>query len=141
MYKFLFILGAMITLVSAFFVTAATTDLLTESGPDFEILMAVIIFFSLTGIFGLYLTISNLVRHRRKKSEQKQKQVLKVIKAKGGRVMPVEIAAQTNLLIDEAQKILDQLCRMGICRSEMTEGGKPVYIFKAFLPGDEGSEG
>ncbi len=135
MNQFMIVLGAIMILFSAFFITAAATDLLTEPEPEMETLLAVIGFFSVTGMAGLYITVVNTVKHRRKKREQRHRKVLKVVAAMGGRVTPVQIAAETNLIIHDAKAILDQLCKTGMGRIRVTEDGNQVYEFKDFLNG------
>ncbi len=137
MHKFMIFTGVLTILFSAFFITAATTDLLSESDPEVETLLAVIVFFSMTGILGFYLAIAHFFRNRRKEKEQKERQILKVIASKGGRVTPVEIAAETNLIIDEAKAALDQLCKSGAGQLQVTENGNMVYVFEGVLSSQE----
>lgn len=129
--------GVLTILFSVFFITAATTDLVSESDPEVETLMAVIVFFSITGILGLYLAVVHFIRNRKKEKEQKERQVLKVITSKRGCVTPVEVAAETNLIIDEAKAMLDQLCKSGAGQLQVTENGNMVYVFEGVLSSQE----
>jgi len=137
-HKFLMITGGFITACSAFFVAAAVGELFTgPSDTRPEILWGLFIFFSIAGLSGLYLCMNNFFKDRRKKREQKERLVLKFITEKKGRVTPVEIAAETTLLIDEVKKILDTLCDNGMGQLTVTENGGIVYEFEEFVSPEE----
>ena len=137
MNRFMAVTGVMITSISAFFVAASGTDLMSGSPEDADTLILVLGFFSLTGIFGLYLTVTNTLRYRKKARAVKQRIVLRLAAAKRGRLTPVEVAAETRLILDEARKTLDQLCKVGRGESKTTPRGQLFYEFREFLPSGE----
>jgi predicted transcriptional regulator len=79
------------------------------------------------------MIVANGLRKRKKDKLRKEKAVLRIIASKGGRVMPVEIAAETNLLLDEAQKLLNRLCSKGRGELKILKNGTAVYVFEEFF--------
>ena len=97
MYKFLMIIGGFITAFSVFFVTAAAGDLMTgSSDTQPEVLWGLLVFFSMSGLSGLYLCINSRAKDRRRKREEKERLVLRLIAEKKGRIMPVEMLKCQN---------------------------------------------
>ncbi|MCP4112368.1 MAG: hypothetical protein GY749_43725 [Desulfobacteraceae bacterium] len=66
----------------------------------------------------------------RKACRQKEKEILKFIVSKGGRVTPLEIAAETDQGIKEVKTALDRLCFEGFGKLEITDDGILVYVFE-----------
>lgn len=130
------IFGALIAMFSSFFVVAAGSELLMGKPSDPPRLWSVVIFFSITGLLGFYMIIANALRKRKKDRLRKEKAVLRIIASKGGRVMPVEVASETNLLLDEAQKVLNRLCAKGRGELKILKNGTAVYVFEEFIISD-----
>ncbi|MDM8551938.1 hypothetical protein QUF72_17775 [Desulfobacterales bacterium HSG2] len=139
MHKLKIAIGIFITMPSIFFIMTAATDLYVDPEPEVERLVTVLAFFSVIGIFGLCMTIANIIMYRKKERKRKERLALKVIASKGGCVMPVEIAAETNLLIHEAREALDRLCKSGMGRLQETEEGDVVYVFEDIVIDHEGT--
>lgn len=59
--------------------------------------------------------------------------LLEVIRGKGGRVTPIEIAAATGLNVDRAKEELEGFCNRGAAELHVTDGGSFVYVFRGFL--------
>ncbi len=60
--------------------------------------------------------------------------ILDIIKRKGGRITPVEIAAETKLSIEDAKNELETLCDKGAAELQVTGDGNLVYVFRGFVP-------
>ena len=55
---------------------------------------------------------------------------------KEGYVSVADLALQTNISVDEAGKILDELVLKNVARVEVSGSGKLVYLFDAFIGAD-----
>ena len=69
-----------------------------------------------------------LVRHRKQ-----QNQIVRLARQKGGRLMVAETAADTGLMVQEAEEILRELADGGYAEIEVTDSGMVVYRFPEFL--------
>ena len=69
-----------------------------------------------------------LVRHRKQ-----QNQIVRLARQKGGRLMVAETAADTGLMVQEAEEILRELADGGYAEVEVTDSGMMVYRFPEFL--------
>lgn len=58
--------------------------------------------------------------------------VLKVAKAKGGRVTPGEVALEGDCTVDEARKVLDRMAKDGYAELKVRSSGVVVYVFPEF---------
>lgn len=73
-----------------------------------------------------------LVRHRKE-----QNRIVRLARQKGGRLMVAEAAADSGLLVEEAEQILRELADGGYAEVEVTDSGMVVYRFPEFLFGHE----
>lgn len=73
-----------------------------------------------------------LVRHRKE-----QNRIVRLARQKGGRLMVAEAAADSGLLVQEAEQILRELADGGYAEVEVTDSGMVVYRFPEFLYGHE----
>ncbi|MBI2506201.1 MAG: hypothetical protein HYW07_23540 [Candidatus Latescibacteria bacterium] len=69
-----------------------------------------------------------LVRHRKE-----QNRIVRLARQKGGRLMVAEAAADTGLMVQEAEEILRELADGGYAEVEVTDSGMMVYRFPEFL--------
>lgn len=135
---FLIILGFIVGALSSFFVIAAIADLIGgKSDTEPGILIGLLVFFSLTGFGGFYLAITKIMKNKKTSSELREQKILEVIISKGGRVTPVEIAAQTNLNVTDAKKELDKLCNSGAGEIQVTSEGNIVYVFQGIITDED----
>lgn len=70
----------------------------------------------------------------------KEKKILSVAAAEGGKVTPAIIALKTTLSIEEAEKILSSLTSRGYATMEINSAGRIEYHFPEFLPPGKGLE-
>ncbi len=91
--------------------------------------MILLLFLAIVSV-GIFLLIEYF---HRKASKQKEKEILKLIVSKGGRVTPLEIAAETDQSIKEVKAALDRLCYEGFGKLDITDDGILVYIFEDAL--------
>jgi len=96
-------------------------------------------FLFLSGAFGgsTYFIAWCHARRRQLAEHIVERQVLQLIKAKKGRVTPLEIAADTTLAADDAKACLQRLCVKGFGEERVTENGALVYVFDGFLSDDQ----
>jgi hypothetical protein len=64
----------------------------------------------------------------------REREVLGVVRARGGEVTVGDVALDTSLGLDEARAVLDQLAARGFCRREAAPGGAVLYRFPDFRP-------
>ncbi len=69
-----------------------------------------------------------LVRHRKE-----QNRIVRLARQKGGRLMVAEAAADSGLMVQEAEEILRELADGGYAEVEVTDSGMVVYRFPEFL--------
>lgn len=69
-----------------------------------------------------------LVRHRKE-----QNRIVRLAREKGGRLMVAEAAADSGLMVQEAEQILRELADGGYAEVEVTDSGMVVYRFPEFL--------
>ena len=131
MYTFLFVIGVMISLFSLFMVAAAVGDLYTGSDTETGVLVGLLLFFLATLAGGAYLSYSSRRKKKATSDEATERAVLKVIMAKGGRITPVEVAAETTLSVRQSRMALERLCTLGLGSLQITDSGELVYVFKA----------
>ncbi|MFB6351142.1 MAG: hypothetical protein ABEN55_09165, partial [Bradymonadaceae bacterium] len=77
--------------------------------------------------------VSGFVTDDRSDAEQA---ILRVAKRSGGNVQVSTVAAETDLSLQEADDILDELAREGVARLDIDEEGRELYAF----PGIEEAE-
>lgn len=69
--------------------------------------------------------------------KEKEKIILQTAKKYGGRITPVELAADTDLSINEAEDILKELSKKGYADLRVSDSGAILYEFLGFLTPDE----
>lgn len=131
MHRLMMVVGVVIVLFSAFLVVSASIDLIGgESDTETSVLVGLLVFFSLAGLGGLYMTANSRRRGKRRAEQRMEREILRVIAARGGRVTPFEIAAETDLSTAEAQAYMDKLCTDGMGELQVTSEGYLVYVFR-----------
>jgi hypothetical protein len=72
----------------------------------------------------------------------REKQVLRAARDEQGIVTPTVVALKTELSIQEAEKILEEMARKGYALMRVTESGRVEYEFPEFVPrlGTDGGE-
>lgn len=60
-------------------------------------------------------------------------QILQLARRFRGRLTPVELASNTDLSLEEADKALEDFVRKGYAEMEVTDAGSIVYEFSGFL--------
>jgi hypothetical protein len=60
-------------------------------------------------------------------------QILQLARRFGGRLTPVELASNTHLSLEEADKALEEFVRKGHADMTVTDAGSIVYEFSGFL--------
>ncbi|MDH5681549.1 MAG: TM2 domain-containing protein [Spirochaetota bacterium] len=68
---------------------------------------------------------------------EKEKLVLQVAKNHGGRITPLEVAAETDLSVEEGEKYLKTWSDKGYCEIKISQNGVLLYEFSGFLSNDE----
>lgn len=129
--------GILVALASSpFFIGGSLGAMFT--GSTGSVLLAIFAgffgLFFLSGILVAVLGHRGLTKARRKLVE---KEVLRVIAVKHGRVTASEIATSTALDIGESREMLQRLCDMGEGEIQILPSGKFLYVFDEFLPLDQ----
>ncbi|MFW5966132.1 MAG: hypothetical protein ACOCV2_01385, partial [Persicimonas sp.] len=107
--------------------------------------LAIAIFFGLFTLVGLFLSWKG-ARHagktpvRRMLEESAHRTVLRLAKQEGGRLTLGEVTLETRLQPAEAEEVLQELELHRIAELRVTESGREVYDFPAFLEGDNDHE-
>ncbi len=127
--------GILITAFSSLMIMAATGDIFGESENEKGIIIGLLIFFMFFAAGGLYLTISSWRKKKNSATESIEREILGIIKSKGGRITPFEIASETSMSIDKAKSALVQMCEKGYGETQVTEDGNIVYVF--YIPSVE----
>ncbi len=131
MHRLMMVVGVIIVLFSAFIVASAIMDSIGgESDTETSVLVGLVVFFSLTGFGGLYLTVNSRKKGKRQAEQRMEREIFRVIAARGGRVTPFEIAAETDLSAGEAQAYMDKLCNDGMGELQVTSEGNLIYVFR-----------
>lgn len=63
---------------------------------------------------------------------EREKEVLRLAKERGGDVRVTDVALDTSLSLDRAQAMLESLAERGHCEKQTPEGGSAVYRFPDF---------
>jgi len=120
-----------------FFVLAALGDLISGTETSKGVLIGIAVLFATTFFSGIFLIKRNIFKDKEIQNNEMEKNILKVVKAKEGIVTVAEIAAETNLDLENSKKFLDNFCDRGFASVSVTESGSIVYGFKGFLTKDE----
>ena len=75
---------------------------------------------------------AQLVRYRRQ-----QNRIVRLAQEHGGRLTVTEAAADTGMIVEEADEILKRLSEGGYVEVEVTDAGMVVYRFPEILFGHE----
>lgn len=67
-----------------------------------------------------------------KKAESPEKIILKIAKKNAGQVTPGEVAIESDISVDDAQKELDRLAKSGLAEIRVRSSGVIVYFFPEF---------
>ena len=103
--------------------------MLIEGDEDHGVIIALMVLLTGTGLLGAYLIkIAN-----RRQIEGREKLVLRIAAARGGKVTPEEVAMETSLTVEDAQKLLEELCTQGAGQLQVTDQGGLVYVFSGLL--------
>ncbi len=68
-------------------------------------------------------------RRGRRRKEGLERSILELAVASGGTLTPAQVARGTELTLDEAKLMLDEMVIGGFCVSELQDGGQVVYRF------------
>ena len=145
--------GAMIALVSAFFVAGGIVQLATgdtETPRDGSI--GLIVVFGATFIAGAYL-IWRMVRKRPRAAgaddllpeeppappteADRERTILRFAESEHGRVTIPEVAANCDMTIAEAKATLDRLVTLQAAAIQVTQSGVLVYVFPGFMTDED----
>jgi hypothetical protein len=145
--------GAMIALVSAFFVAAALVE--SAAGGDGKtspgVYAGLIAFFGGTFVAGAYLVWYMLRKrsatagtsdppHERPApptEADRERRVLLYAGSEHGRVTVPEVAARCDMTIADAKATLDRLVSQEAATMQVTEAGVLVYVFPGFLSDED----
>jgi len=82
---------------------------------------------------GMNMREAELEQQKQIKFEEMERAVLKLAAQNEGYVTAVDIAMTTNLSLDEARELLDQLHKKSYAALRVAENGSFVYYFDGFL--------
>ncbi len=77
----------------------------------------------------------------KKSSAWSEKQILQAAKEEKGIVTPALVALKTELSIQEAEKVLEEMAQKGYAMMHVTPSGRIEYEFPEFAPRLEGEAG
>jgi hypothetical protein len=145
--------GIILIAVSYFFVIAALVDIIKgDSDTEPDVLWGLLIFFFLLSASGVYLLIKNIlviggyvlvvgaiigVYANKNLKTLREKQILKFIGKKNGKITTLELVSEFNLTPEKAKEKLDGLCQTIGGELNVTENGGLVYTFPGFLTKEE----
>lgn len=69
---------------------------------------------------------------RFRKAESPEKTILRIARNNSGQVTPGEVTIESDISIDEARKVLDELAKKGIAEVRVRSSGVLVYFFPEF---------
>lgn len=69
---------------------------------------------------------------RFRRPESPEKIILRIARKNSGQVTPGEVAIESDISIDEARKVLDELAKKGIAEIRVRSSGVLVYFFPEF---------
>jgi len=69
---------------------------------------------------------------RYRRPESPEKTILRIARKNSGQVTPGEVAIESDISIDEARKVLDELAKKGIAEVRVRSSGVLVYFFPEF---------
>ena len=145
--------GALIALVSAFFVAAALVE--SATGGDGKtspgVYAGLTVFFGGTFIGGAYLVWYMLQKRPRAAGTDEpvaeapaqpseadhERHVLRFAEKEHGRVTIPEVAANCDMTIAEAKATLDRLVTLQAATLQVTQSGILVYVFPGFLSDED----
>lgn len=141
--------GAMVALVSAFFVAAAVVE--SASGGDGKtepgVYAGLIVFFGGTLVGGAYLAWRMLKKRPGDAAPEaspappteadRERQVLRFAETEHGRVTIPEVAANCDMTIAEAKATLDRLVTLQAAAIQVTGSGVLVYVFPGFMSDED----
>ena len=147
-------IGAMIALVSAFFVAAAIVESATggDGKTSAGVYAGLIVFFGGTFAGGAYLVWRMLQRRRGTgdavdlaaeaqpappTEADRERQVLRFAESEHGRVTIPEVAANCDMTIAEAKATLDRLVTLQAAAIQVTQSGVLVYVFPGFMTDED----
>ncbi|MFP4031199.1 MAG: hypothetical protein ACLFRG_10545 [Desulfococcaceae bacterium] len=138
-HKIFSIIGGGVGLFSLFLCIAAVGDLMdpNETDPGTGTLIGLLVFFG--GIMSAsgYLCVSQWKRAKTGTVERTERNILRMIAARSGRITPEEIALEQPLTVEQARARLDALCGGGSGEVQVTPEGRLVYVFFGFLSEEE----
>jgi hypothetical protein len=145
--------GAIVALVSAFFVVAAVVESL--SGGDGKtsagVYAGLIVFFGGLMVGGAYLVWRMVTKQRVSQSgagtgdpapapptgAERERKVLRFAEKEHGRVTIPEVAASCDMTIEESKRELDRLVTLQAAIIQVTSAGVLVYVFPGFLSDED----
>ncbi len=138
-HRILSIIGGGVALFSLFLCIAAVGDLMNPSETDTGTgtLIGLLVFFAGTMAAGGFLCVSQWKRAKTGTVERAERNILRMIAARSGRITPEEIALEQPLTVEQARERLDALCGGGSGEVQVTRDGRLVYVFFGFLSEEE----
>ncbi len=141
--------GAMVALVSAFFVVAFVVE--AASGGDGKtepgVYAGLVVFFGGTLAGGAYLVWRMLKKRPGDAAPEAQpappteadreRQVLRFAETEHGRVTIPEVATNCDMTIAEARATLDRLVTLQAATIQVTGSGVLVYVFPGFMSDED----
>jgi hypothetical protein len=146
-------IGIIIIAISYFFIITSVVEILTgKSDTEPNILWGLLIFFFLLSAGGVYMLLKDmlvlgiyavmvalflLVFSMKTLKITREKNLLKFIESKNGRVTPLELVTEFNMTTEQAKETLDKLCENIGGELNVTENGGLVYVFEGFISKEE----
>jgi hypothetical protein len=131
------VFGILLALASAFFVVAAVSDLVTggDAQTSRGVLAGLLLCFTGLAVAGVWLAKAMLARRATGPGPlQRERAVLALAAAAGGRVTVAEVALRCGLSVAESQAALDARCAQRVAELLITDRGEPVYAFAGLDP-------
>lgn len=69
-----------------------------------------------------------------REKEPLERVILRLAQSNGGRVSPIQVAAESDWTVDEAQAHLDSMAKKGLCDLRVLKSGATTYHFPEFDP-------
>jgi hypothetical protein len=139
MRKGLGVLGVVSSLFSLMFVVFAIADLIggnDKTGPD--ILIGLLVFFAGTCIASAFLARWGFQASKPPGLElgkdESIRQILRMAQHQQGELSLLEVAAETQLSIDQSKELLEDLVASRLAQMHIRQDGVMLYVFPEFRP-------
>lgn len=131
------IMCAMTAAFSFLMVCFAAGELITGKAEDTGMVIGLLLIFGCIGFAaGRYVIISRSII-KKQKEQRRERKLLSLIKKKGGRITAFELAAESELSLEEAQNFLEDMCERGAGQVHLTPQGSSLYVFAGVISEQE----